>query len=98
MLDPERSLVLGAGPVCSCFEGFTDFPICAVGMLLCRHIDSTKSTSGDGPENITTNHQALGTQQQIRHITSIGFWWIIVHPTNEQCKTEVNERSEVVVY
>ena len=51
MLDPERSLVLGTGPVCSCIEGVANFPVCPVGMLLCRHTDNTKSTSGDGPGN-----------------------------------------------
>lgn len=42
--------MLGAGPVCNCFEGFTAFG--PVGMLLCRHIDRTKSTSGDGPSTV----------------------------------------------
>lgn len=50
ILDPERSLVLGAGPFCNCFDVVPCFQaVWDVGMLLCRHIDNTRSISGDGP-------------------------------------------------
>lgn len=45
LLEPDRSLVLGVGPVCDCCWGF---PLAGI-KLLCKHMDITKSTSGDGP-------------------------------------------------
>lgn len=45
LLEPERSLVLGTGPAANCVES----PVWPVDTLLCKQIDNTTSTSGDGP-------------------------------------------------
>lgn len=45
LLEPERSLVLETGPDANC-----ESPVWPVNALLCKQIDNTTSTSGDGPK------------------------------------------------
>lgn len=51
LLEPETSLKLGAGPPDNCAGEVPDFPVYPAGISLCKQIDNTISTSGDGPEN-----------------------------------------------
>lgn len=56
LFDPEMSLELGTAAPCKCFGVVPGFPACFAGKLLCIHIDSTKSTSGDGPGSFRNKH------------------------------------------
>lgn len=52
LLEPEISLVEGAGPVGN-RAGTPIFPLCAAGKSLCKQIDNTISTFGVGPVILT---------------------------------------------
>ena len=51
LVEPERSLVLGTGPPAA--DCCVETPAWPVDMLLCKQIDNTISTSGDGPNSNT---------------------------------------------
>ena len=52
LVEPERSLVVGPALDRNCVAAVPSFtfPVGAVGMLLCKQMDSTTSTFGVGPE------------------------------------------------
>lgn len=50
LCEPEGSLIPDTAPAGTCAAESTCFDACPVTGLLCRHMDSTKSTSGAGPD------------------------------------------------